>query len=51
MRLFDMFFPHSHTFQEISQKVTHLIITQSQTRLTVEFLCDELPKSKYILLV
>lgn len=36
---------HSHVFLETSQKVTHLIIAISQTRLIVEFLSDELLKN------
>ena len=42
---------HSHAFWKNFQKVTYSITTQSQTHLTVEFLSDILPKSRYILLV
>ena len=38
-------------FLRTSQKVTHPIIAPSQARLTMEFLCDKLPKSKCILLI
>ncbi|KAG5020280.1 hypothetical protein JHK82_016201 [Glycine max] len=39
-RLFSVLCPHSHTFWETFEKVTHLITTSSQTRLIVEFLSD-----------
>ncbi|KAH1192899.1 hypothetical protein GmHk_19G054038 [Glycine max] len=50
-RFFSVFYPHSQVFLKTSQKVTRLITTQSQTRLTFEFLSDELPKSRCTLLV
>ena len=51
MKLFNVFYPHSHVFWETFQKVTYLITTQSQTCLTMKFLSDRLPKSICILLV
>lgn len=42
--LFIMFCPHSHDFQETSQKITHSNTTSSQASLTMEFLFIRLPK-------
>ncbi|WJX34368.1 starch synthase [Trifolium repens] len=49
--LFSELCPHLHAFRETSQKVTHPKTTPSQARLTVEFLWNELPKRRCILLV
>ncbi|KAG5035457.1 hypothetical protein GYH30_010211 [Glycine max] len=44
-RLFKVLCPHSHTFWETSEKITHPITTPSQTRLSMKFLSDGLPKN------
>ncbi|KEH17359.1 hypothetical protein MTR_0020s0050 [Medicago truncatula] len=49
--LFSMFCPHSHAYRETSRYVTHPKIAPSQARLTVEFLWNELPKRRCILLI
>ena len=50
-KLFSIFFPHSHVFQETSQKVTHPSITLSQAHLIMKFLSHGLLKSICILFI
>jgi len=51
MCLFSLFYSHSHAYRETSQHVTYQKTTPSQAQWTVEFLWNELPIRRCILLI